>query len=218
MRDSLNKKRQYIEATYNIIRKDGIGQIRIRKLAQMIGCTSAVLYRHFENVEHLITLASIRFLKEYMEAFQQAAQVRKTNPIQYSQDMWKLFTEESFKYPEIYEYLFFGKYTDQLGDIIYEYFQLFPEELIEMDGYSVSILMEGDLETRELILLRTAANKGMITLDEAKLLSRVEMMIYQGYLYRCRNCQDEQQKAKSAKECYATIHEIVCKYAGKYTK
>ena len=219
MRDSVEKKRQYIEATYHIIQKQGILQIRIRKLVLMIGRTSVVLYRHFENVDHLITLASIRFLKGYMKAFQQTIDSRSRNPIQHSQDLWKLFTQESFKYPEIYEFLFFGKYTEQLGDFIYEYFQIFPEELIEMDGYTVSILLEGDLETRELILLRTAANKGMITLDEAKLISRVEMMIYQGYLYKCRNLDAEEvEKRKIAQECYETIHAIVCKYAGKYTK
>lgn len=212
---SIIKKRQFIEATYQVILKEGVKGIKIRTLANMIGCTSAVLYKYFDNLDHLITLASIRFLKDYMKIFQEMNEVKNKNPIKFSENMWKIFIDESFKHPDIYNILFFGEYSSQLGDTIYEYFQLFSEEMFEMDGYTVSILFNGNLEDRELILLRTAANKKMISLDDAKILSTLETMIYQGYLLRCINGKMEADEA--AEKCHYMIESVMYKYAGKHT-
>lgn len=99
---SIIKKRRYIEATYQVILKEGVKGIKIRTLAEMIGCNSAVLYKYFDNVDHLITLASIRFLKNYMKIFQEMNEMKNRNPIRFSEKMWKVLIEESFKYPDIY--------------------------------------------------------------------------------------------------------------------
>lgn len=210
---SIIKKRRYIEATYQVILKEGVKGIKIRTLAEMIGCNSAVLYKYFDNVDHLITLASIRFLKNYMKIFQEMNEMKNRNPIRFSEKMWKVLIEESFKYPDIYYILFFGEHSAQMGESIYEYFQLFNEEIFEMDGYTVSILYNGNLEERELILLRTAAHKKMISLDDAEILSKVETMIYQGYLLKCIHGKMPVEKA--SEECYQLILSVMDKYVSR---
>ncbi|HIS64140.1 MAG TPA: helix-turn-helix transcriptional regulator, partial [Candidatus Avoscillospira avistercoris] len=63
------RKIRYIEITSEILQQEGIESVTIRKVAERAGCTSAVLYKHFENKEHLIMLASVRFLEPYIIEF-----------------------------------------------------------------------------------------------------------------------------------------------------
>lgn len=82
-----------------------------------------------------------------------------------------------------------------------------------MDGYTVSILYNGNLEERELILLRTAAHKKMISLDDAEILSKVETMIYQGYLLKCIH--EKMPAEKASEECYQLILSVMDKYVSR---
>ncbi|MDO5409864.1 MAG: TetR/AcrR family transcriptional regulator [Lachnospiraceae bacterium] len=208
-----DKKRAYVQAVYRIISEEGFEGVKIRRIAKDVGCTSAVLYKHFDNLDHLITLAAIKFLGGYIRRYQECVRRRNDNAIEYNLMMWKIFIDESFKNVPIYEKLFFGPYTDQLSDAFYEYYQLFPGEIYELDGYTTSILLNGDLEERELIILRLAANKGLITLEAAKLLSCVNVMIYHGFLKKYENSYQEEGVAeKAARECYHAISEITRKY------
>ena len=49
------RKIRYIEITSEILQQEGIESVTIRKVAERAGCTSAVLYKHFENKEHLLS-------------------------------------------------------------------------------------------------------------------------------------------------------------------
>ena len=63
------RKVKYIQITSQILEHEGMSGVTIRKVAEKAGCTSAVLYKHFENKEHLIMLASIKFLEPYISEF-----------------------------------------------------------------------------------------------------------------------------------------------------
>ena len=50
-------RRDYIQKAYDLIQKEGIQAVSIRRIAQELGCSSASLYRHFENRDELLYYA-----------------------------------------------------------------------------------------------------------------------------------------------------------------
>ena len=50
------------------MKEDDIDKISIRKIAKRAGYNSATIYYYFEDLEHLILFASIRYLREYTSA------------------------------------------------------------------------------------------------------------------------------------------------------
>ena len=60
-------RRDYIEKANEIVRRDGVQGLTIRRIAQEMNCSSACLYHYFENVEELLFYAQIGFLNYYLE-------------------------------------------------------------------------------------------------------------------------------------------------------
>ena len=57
MNTNPERKVKYVQITSEILEEEGVEGVTIRKVAQRANCTSAVLYKHFDNKEHLIMLA-----------------------------------------------------------------------------------------------------------------------------------------------------------------
>lgn len=58
----------FIDAAREIIEDEGIKGITIRKVADKAGFNSATLYNYFENLDHLVFLAAMRYIKDYVHA------------------------------------------------------------------------------------------------------------------------------------------------------
>lgn len=216
MNTNIERKKKYIKIAYEILENEGIEGIKIRKIAEAAGCTSAVLYKHFDNLEHLLILASVRFLEPYIRRFKEVESDRQLNPIEADLILWKAFIEEAFHNLPFYDAMFFGGYKDQLESTIYEYYQLFPEELQDFDGFSVSILFSNDLNEREYIRLRRAANEGLLTMGDARMLSRLSVAAFHGLLLEHRHDYKEKGVAEAAsKECFFLIRELFQRFLKK---
>ena len=103
----LNVKRLFINATMTIIQEEGIEEVSIRKVAKITGYNSATLYTYFKNLDHLIFLASMKFLKEYIIGLDAYTEKAET-PLEESILVWEFFCKCSFKKPEIYKSIFFS--------------------------------------------------------------------------------------------------------------
>lgn len=202
---SLERRKEYIQTTYQIIKEEGIEGIKIRKLAQKIGCTSSSLYKYFEDVDHLVNLASIKFLDHYMRYFIEVREDTKKSLLERHLCIWDCFVRDAFHAQPIFENLFFGKYNDQLSDTIYEYYRLFPEELRGLDGFSVSILFSGNLMERDYVWLRRMANQGFLTMEAAKYLSRVNILLFHGMLMELGEQYKDPEKASQAADDFSKI-------------
>ena len=44
--------------------------LSIRAIAAEAGCTTGAVYRHFESADHLILVASVKYLEDYMAEFE----------------------------------------------------------------------------------------------------------------------------------------------------
>lgn len=207
---SVNDKRiEYIEIATRILEEEGIDALSIRRVAKEAGCTSAVLYRHFENKNHLLLLASVKFLIPYIQELMFQSSRKDISSIQIDLLLWRKFINEAFHNCVYYEQLFFGDQREMLSECIYEYFSLFPEANEMFDGYSASIIMNSNLHERELIRLRRAANEKYITLDNAKLLSRLTTAVFNGMFKQIPPMKhDEVSLQMMADECYDLIYQL----------
>ena len=68
-------RKEYILIVSELIKRDGIENISIRKLAKEIGCSSASLYRYFESLDELIYYAELGELKSYINALNKSSLV-----------------------------------------------------------------------------------------------------------------------------------------------
>ncbi|MDO5411697.1 MAG: TetR/AcrR family transcriptional regulator [Lachnospiraceae bacterium] len=201
--------------TNRILKEEGIGGVNIRRVAKEAGCTSAVLYKHFENREHLIMLASVKFLEPYILEFQK--QIRRTDisSIQMDLILWRLFISEAFMNKPYYELMFFGPEREKLEECVYEYYQLFPEYARRFDGLGASIIFNSNISNRELIRLRRAANEGLITLENAEILSRLSSAVFQGMFMQYPYTEMKENPASlklATEDCFHLIFELFRKF------
>ncbi len=208
------RKIKYIQITSEILEKEGIEGVTIRKVAQKAGCTSAVLYKHFENKEHLIMLASIRFLEPYIVEFMRQTVRKDITSIQMDLLLWKCFIYEAFKNKPYYELMFFSDQKDMLEECVYEYYQMFPEVNKNFDGFAASIIFSNNLREREFIRLRRAANAGLITMENAALLSKLSTAVFDGcFSHYSKAMMTEKEMELATEECYDLIYVLFERFA-----
>lgn len=213
---SVDRKKQFVEVAYNILKEEGPEGVKIRRVAREMECTSTVIYRYFDNLDHLIALASVRFFKQYLFEFKSMVNDPQilTDPYGLNLKMWDCLAGYAFRDIPIYENLFFGKYQHSLGEIIFEYYQLLPDDFKQdFDGYSASILFNNDLFQRDFVLLRKAVAVGTLTTRDAEVLSQIECHIFHGVLLKYK---DEYKNAGVPEKAAAEFHMLLYDLAKKY--
>lgn len=202
-----NLKREYIEATYEILREVGMEGFTIRKVADKVGCSSALLYKHFQDAEHLVSLASVRYLRRYSEDTQ-ALSSNASDYLELNLLLWESFAFYAFKNIPIFENLFFGKNIERIQKIVFEYYQEFPEEISGLQGYFPILIQSNNLMERDFMMLKRAADDGRITLAAADFLSKTDVYIFRGMLDIYRSTYTESGVARRAtNEFMALIRE-----------
>ena len=181
-------KKQYNDCVYKILETEGLQAISIRRIAKEVGCNSATLYRYFNDVEQLICLTSIRYLEPYLKDIREASKTIR-NPIELNQSLWKSFATYAFHRPTIFEMLFFGQYKENLMDFMYEYYDIYMDDFLDLDGFSITFLFNGSIFERNYMFYRRAVGMGYITQDAAKLISEVEVYTFHGLLMECKQNQ-----------------------------
>lgn len=213
---SLEKKKQFVMKTYEILKEEGTEGVKIRRIGKEMNCTSTVVYRYFDNVDHLIALASIRFLNDYINDFKNMVNDPRifTDPYSLNLEMWECLADYAFQNIPIYENLFFGSCRDSLSEVMFEYYQLFLDEYRQdFDGYSTSILFTGDIFQRDYVLLRRAVAIGRLTDKEALTLSRVECHVFHGVLLKyMENYKEPGIPDKASAEFKELLHELAEKF------
>lgn len=158
----------FIEAAREIIKKDGIENVTIRKVADLAGYTSATLYNYFDNLSHLIFLANMCHLEAYNEKLPECIEDCK-NSIEVYMSISKCYTLYAYDKPDIFESLFFTQKGASFEKYIEQYYELFPEK--EQKNYSPllnNLFHINNLYTRSLSLLAKCVEDGY--LEEEKVI------------------------------------------------
>ena len=203
-----NKKKELIQQTYEILKEVGPEDTKIRTIAAKANCTSTVIYRHFNDLDHLLLFASVKFLEDYMKDLHDILN-SNMNAFEMEIKMWDSFSESAFWNIPIFEKLFWGKYKESLGDTIFEYYQLFPNEWLHYDALSASVLFNDTLEGRNRIMMRRAAAMGYFTLEDAAVLSDLECYLFHGILMEYKDKYRQPGMSEEAKTKFMTMMEFL---------
>jgi len=177
---TLKQKRMmlyFIEAAQHIIDKEGFDNVTIRNISEEAGYNSATLYNYYEDLEHLLQFACVKYLVEYQKKL-----IDKIKDLESPKDIyfatWSLFASECYNHPKVFYQLFFSKHKNKIYKTFYRYLELFEvtyEQIPPQDVYSFITLP--DLVERHTILLRALADNGIIqdsNLDiKADMLTRI---------------------------------------------
>ena len=189
-------KRKYIEAAYELLRREGLDGVSIRKVATEAGCSSAALYKHFSDVDELIAIASIRYLHDYTEDARTLATV-DLNPLELNLQLWECLAYYSFNDAPIFENLFFGANSGEIsGRLTAEYYENFPEELEDQKGFMQDMFAGSSMFERDSILLARAEGLGMLSKKSAEYLCKVDTYLYRGMLASIRDTYRDPEVAR----------------------
>ena len=182
----IKKKRvmsYFIEAAEKILREDGIEGLSIRKIAAEAGYNSATLYNYFEDLEHLVLFASVRYLKSYIARLEHEVDDRSMNELEQYRKVYEIFSECCFDNPEIFHNMFFGKYRGKLGEVISQYYTIYPSDLGSPPGMIRDMLMQGDIYKRDMAFFPTLVSQGLVSIDKVNETKNLIIRTHQSFLY-----------------------------------
>jgi len=198
----------FIDAANQIIENEGIEAVTIRKVADIAGYNSATLYNYFQDLNHLLFFASMKYLKDYALSLPDYIKDSK-NALDKFLSIWECFCYHSFNKPKIYYTIFFDKYRDSINDVIKKYYSIFPEELGKQSTDMLPMLMEKNIYIRDMAVLQSCANEGFFDKRHLEEINEMILLIYQGMLLRILNNQIdygiEDAVAKTVKYIRQTI-------------
>ncbi len=194
-----NPKRKYIEATYELLRDEGLESATIRNVAKRVGCSNPAIYKHFRDADELIATASLRFLRAYAEDARTLSQV-DLNPLELNLQLWECLAFYSFEYAPIMKQLFFPKDPKNAFQQanVEEYYRCFPEDIVDFKDFMIDMFRNWDLHKRNSILLNKAADVGMLDEEMAQRLCEIDVYLFRGMLASLENTYRDTNEARSA--------------------
>lgn len=175
----------FINAADEIIEEEGIKKVTIRKVADKAGYNSATLYNYFENLDHLVFFAAMRYIKDYTFALPRYVK-NSNNALDVFLKVWECFCHFSYKNPEIYYAIFFANLDNDLEDYVIEYYKMFPEELgkelkNQSEGIS-TMLLKHNIYQRGMATVNECVKEGFIRKEDAEDFNEMATLIYEAIL------------------------------------
>ena len=118
---------QFVRATQEIMEKEGIKKVSIRKIAAVSGFHNSTIYLYFKDLDELVMLSSIRHFQKYSSDLEKLSN-RHVDAYENFFAIWEYFADSAFQYSCVFYNFFFGKYSDDLTVFLNRYYDLFPEE------------------------------------------------------------------------------------------
>ena len=204
-----SKKIELIEKTYELLKTTAPSEIKIRTVADACKCSTAAVYKHFEDLDDLVRFASIRFLEDYINRIQTVI-TENADPMDILLTSWKEFADIAFRNADVYLELFWGKYSSQLVDAIFDYYQIFPDEWRNLGGLFTSTFFNSDIMERNYIIVRRAATMGYFRSSETRLISDLQCHLIHGILMDYRGVYRDGKKAQEGADRFMELLTSVC--------
>lgn len=149
----IQNKIRFIEAARDLIDSEGLENISIRKIADKAGFHNSTIYLYFQDMEHLVMLATMKHFNQYSQALSRLS-TQNLSPSETFLAVWAFFGHTVFRSPRIFFNFFFGKYSDHLTEVMKEYYSLFPEERAEYSSELEKMYYGANIQERCLLLLK----------------------------------------------------------------
>lgn len=186
----------FVRATIEIIKDEGVESVTIRRVSSRAGYSSATLYLYFEDLNELISVASVFYLRNYVHDIAETGNEDRTAEETYRYT-WDVFCRHALNKPTIYLNLFFGPNSDSLDDMVQEYYGLFPEELESVHSSLLSMLEAGSLLARNKMVLAPLASELGMSDDVVDLVNNITVAYFRSILERAASI-DMNEERKEA--------------------
>ena len=173
-------KKDYIQKTREIIQNEGVDAVSIRRIAKEMGCSSASLYRYFDNLTELLYFAEIHALTGYIERLNDAEKGWK-NIWDYYVGIWDCYSREAFRNPKAYNLLFLQFENVKLNVSFKEYYEMFPEAIENTNQFFMAMLETTNFMGRDFEICKKCITEGALDYENAVRLNQMACMLYEGY-------------------------------------
>ncbi|MGE5678156.1 MAG: TetR/AcrR family transcriptional regulator [Pseudomonadota bacterium] len=197
----------FIDAARQIIDASGIEAVSAREVADLAGYNVATLYNYFDDLDHLLFYASLKYLKEYVDDLENYLKGAKT-PVERYLKVWENFCTHAFNRPKIYNAIFFEKYSTSLNHDIREYYSIFPEELGDQEDDIKPMLLGQNIYERNLTLLQPCIRKGLVSEESSASVNEMILLVYQGLLTRFVKGQSDHSPEEATQKMLFYIKKI----------
>jgi AcrR family transcriptional regulator len=198
----------FIDATEELIKTEGLQQVTIRKVADKAGYNSATIYNYFGELSHLLFFASLKFLKPYIETV--TLEMKKTaDPVEKYLIAWEVFSEYSFKIPDIFQSVFLMDLGDHPLNLLAHYYELYPSDLLAVPEELQAALLERSIDNRGRLAISAIVRAGLLDEAQAEELNELTNLIWQGMFTNVLNNRNRYSALEAQKRTMKYIRETV---------
>lgn len=204
----IETKRKFLLLAHQKLTEGSVSDLSVRELASESGYSASALYRHFESLEYLVIVASIRFLDGYVSEYAKLWDIEGDLLSSYVKG-WRLFNHHAFARPDVYYRLFWGEYNHRFIEAVQEYYDLFPfSGTKKCPSYFYSLLFNADIYKRDFLALQQFTDGNQISEEDAKYLSRVSPLIVKGILSESMSM-TQKERTRAEEECNILLEQSV---------
>ena len=189
-----SKKADLIRAAYTLLEQSSPQELSIRTIASAAGCTTGAAYRHFDSADHLLLVACVKFLEDYMADLNDLLK-QNDDPLYQHIEMWRSFGRQAFAHVDVFEMMFWKASEEELNDAIFTYYQEFPESWRKLSGFQVMVFFSSSLSERNLLTLNRLMAGYKVSQQTVNMISDIEIYAFHGLLMEYRDCYREPGKA-----------------------
>ena len=182
-----SKKAELIKATYQLLADNRPQDLSVRAIAAAAGCTTGAVYRHFDSADHLILVASVKYLEDYMADLNDLL-LKDNDPLYQHIEMWRSFGRQAFAHVDVFEMMFWQVSEDALNDAIFAYYQEFPESWRRLSGFQVMVFFSSSLKERNLLTLNRCMAEYKLTQSTIEMINDIEICSFHGLMMEYRDC------------------------------
>lgn len=169
-----------MELASRIIKDEGVGAVSIRRMAAELGCSSASMYRYFENLEELLFYAQLDALNDYIiDLSRRETKWEDLWDVHFG--IWRSYATEAFKNPEAFEAIFYRNIKRNLGQALKEYYEMFPDAIVRVSPLIKEMLEIPGYYDRDYFICRRLVEEGKITKENAGKLNHILCTLFLGY-------------------------------------
>lgn len=218
-RSELQTRRMYnyfIEATEEVIRKEGTKNITVRKVADLAGFTGSTIYNYFDEFSHLVFFASMRLMEGYNEDLADYMSKAEDSLEKYFL-AWDCFYKHSFLKPDIFNIIFLSDLGSNPNELINRYYTIYENELNRLPEQLRFIVLENDLFSRNHSLLYDAVKDRNISQTQIDSLLSITILTWKGMLVSLINNRVPSSPVELAEQGGKYVRELTLHFLNEST-
>ncbi|EQB87442.1 hypothetical protein J2Z44_002161 [Clostridium punense] len=176
----------FVNATKKLIEEEGIENVTARRVAQLTGYNVATAYKYFNNLNHVIFFASMKYYNDYIHDLPNYIKETNSSLINYL-EIWRCFSIHAFNNPKIFKSLFLDQNPHSVQDTMKQYYELYPDDFRELPQVLLPMLSKDCIVDRDIAILKVCVDDGYIRKEDLEILSKSIVIFFEGLLMKVTN-------------------------------